>query len=176
MNKSPYENAFVAFANIVYDTSQLKRLIDNLNLIERSLFKNKEGTISAKAKDYLTGVVISIFQEIEQAGLEPQGDQKQLQFLKDLVSFLNNLPVVKVTIAFDPATSYVIKLNNQISTMAGKKLVVEIYVNDKVIGGAIFEYHGKILEQTLQNKLESKLSDLVEKMYAVKNPAVLSSP
>ncbi|OGE09195.1 hypothetical protein A3A60_03945 [Candidatus Curtissbacteria bacterium RIFCSPLOWO2_01_FULL_42_26] len=167
MISSPYEAAFAAFVNTVYDMPGLSRLVDDLTLVERSLFKEKTGTISEKVKDYLTGRVLTIFQEIELAALEPQDDRKQLEFVRDLISFLNNLPQVRVTIAFDPTVSYVIKLNNVISQQAGKKVIFDIVIDDKIIGGAIFEYKGRICEQTLQSKLESKLSDLIDKAYEV---------
>ncbi len=161
--------AFTAFANTIYDTVGLNRLIDDITLIERSLFKDKEGPISTKAKDFTTGAIIPIFEEIEKAGLEPQGDQKQQQFLKDLVKFLNTLPRIKVTIAFDPTQSLIVRLNNQLSTIVGTKVILEMVIDEALIGGAIFEYNGRQSGLTLQEKLDSEIITLVSKAYPITN-------
>ncbi len=165
MTSSQYETAFGAFANTIYDVNDLSRLVDELNLVERSLFKDEAGTIYDKARDYLSGGVLSIFEQIEKAGLEPEGDQKQLQFLKDLVSFLNNLATIKVTIAFEPTRSFVMRLNNQISASIGKKCVLDIVIDESVIAGAVFEYKGKAVEKTLKSDLYNVLVTMVGKTY-----------
>ena len=160
---------FTAFASTIYDVTGLNRLNEQLNLIERSLFKDKKGTISSKARDYLSGRIISIFEEIEKAGLEPIEDQKQLQFIKDLVRYVRSLPVVKVTIAFEPTHSFIMKLNNQISASVGKKVILDTIIDEDVIGGAIFEHNGRISEQTLRTKLHDSLEVLVERAYSQKS-------
>ena len=160
------EAALGAFANTIYDTTGLSRLIDQINLIERSLFKDKPGMISAKARDYLTGNIISVFEEIEKAGLEPADDQGQLQFLKDLITYLQSLPVVKVTVAFEPTHSFVMKLNNRLSEFLGKKGILELTIDENVIGGAGFEFNGKMSDQTLKYKLHDELVGLVERSSA----------
>lgn len=165
MITSSYESAFVAFANTIYDTNDLSRILDELNLIERALFKDESGTISQKAKDYLSSGILIVFRQIEETGLEPDGDQKQLQFLKDLVSFLQNIPIVKVTLAFEPNRTFVIKLSNQISAIVSKKIVVDVIIDENVIGGAIFEYNGRASEQTLKDSLRDVLVTMVEKAY-----------
>ena len=159
--KSNYQQAFAAFANTVYDLPSVTRLLDELRLVERSLFKEKPGTISAKAKDYITGRIISIFEEIELAGLEPADDRGQLELLRDVIAYLSNLPQVKVTLAFDPTASFINRLNGQISDQTRTKVILDVVVDDHIIAGAIFEYGGKISESTLQNKLELTLSTLI---------------
>ncbi len=165
---SASESAFAAFANTVYDTASLNRIIDDLTLIQRSLFKDKTGPISVKARDYTTSNIIPIFEEVEKAGLEGTTDQKQLQFLKDLVSFLQNLPIVKVTIAFDPTQSLIVKLSNQLSGFVGNKVILDLVIDGSVIGGAIFEYRGRRAGQTLQDKLEGELKELITRVIADK--------
>jgi len=154
--------AFSAFANTIYDTAGLNRLIDDLTLIERSLFKDKSGPISAKARDFTTGNIIPVFEEIEKAGLEPTTEAKQSAFLKDAAGFLQALTVVKVTIAFDPTFNLVIKLSNQLSQFLGKKVILDLIIDENIIGGAIFEYNGLQSTQTLQTKLESQIKGLLK--------------
>lgn len=168
--------AFSAFANTIYDTATLNRLIDDITLIERSLFKGKSGPISVKARDFTTGRIIPVFEEIEKAGLEPTNESKQLAFLKDLASFLQALPVVKVTVAFDPTSNLVVKLSNQLSQVLGKKVILDLVIDENVIAGAIFEYKGMRSEQTLQEKLELQIRGLLDQPIDKHNKLIFLTP
>lgn len=154
--------AFTAFANTIYDTAALNRLIDDITLIERSFFKGRSGPISKKARDFETGNIIGVFEEIEKAGLEPTTESKQVAFLKDVASFLQGLPVVKVTIAFDPTFNLVVKLSNQLSHVLGTKVILDLIIDENIIAGAIFEYKGLQSSHTLQTTLESAIKGLLE--------------
>src|SRR3989344_2738580 len=80
--------AFRPFENSIYDMRGLLRLLDDLILIERALFRGRQGTVSFKARDFISGGVVSLFEDLEKIGLEPTTDAKQLEFVKDLVKYL----------------------------------------------------------------------------------------
>lgn len=149
--------AFKPFENSIYDLGGFLRMIGDLELIERSLFRGKEGTISFKARDFTTSGIINLFLDIEKTGLEPATDQKQKRFLLDLVSYLKTLPVLKLTLAFTPTNTFLERLSNQISTIVGIKTLLDVLVNEYIVGGAIFEFKGKISKQTLDEQLEGVL-------------------
>lgn len=149
--------AFKPFENSIYDLRGFLRMNDDLELIERSLFRGKEGTISFKARDFTTSGIIALFEDIEKAGLEPATDQKQKKFLQDLISYLKTLPVLKVTLAFSPTNTFLERLGNQISTIVGVKTLLDVVVDEYIVGGAIFEFKGKISKQTLDEQLEGAL-------------------
>lgn len=151
--KVQQNTAFIPFVATVYETEGLLRLLDELELVARSLFRGKESPISAKARDFTTSSIIGIFEELEKTGLEPAGDRAQAKFLKDLTAYLKLIPVVKVTIAFAPTNTYLMKLNSEISAVVGTKVILDIVINSYVIGGAVFEYKGKVSRQTLDEKL-----------------------
>ncbi|MEK7581365.1 MAG: hypothetical protein AAB512_03720 [Patescibacteria group bacterium] len=153
--------AFKPFENSIYDTHGLLRMMDDLALIERSLFRDKEGPISTKAKDFTTSSIISLFEDLEKTGLEPTSEQKQLKFLKDLEEYLKGLPQVKINLAFAPTDTFLEKLSNQISVVVGRKTLIDLVVNQYLVGGAEFEFRGKISKQTLEDKLGEVLGKLV---------------
>lgn len=163
-------SAFVPFANHINTSEELFRLLDQLSTTERFLFKNKEGAISQKARDFLPADLAAIFKEIEEKGLEPAGDEKQQQFIKELVKFLKELPLVKMTLAFESTYNFVSQVNNVISNEAGGKIILDLVVNQYIIGGAIFEYEGKIKEYTLQEKLNDSIERLIKIQLAQPAP------
>lgn len=153
--------AYKPFENTIFDMRGLLRILDDLALVERSLFRGKEGLISEKARDYTSGSILLLFEEIEKIGLEPASDKKQLEFIKDLVIYLKSLPLVKLTLAFSPTNTFIEKISGQVSAQLGKKTLLDILVNEYVVGGAIFEYNGKISKQTLDTQLEVVLAKYV---------------
>jgi len=150
--------AFKPFENSIFDMRGLLGILDDLTLIERSLFRDKEGTISSKARDYTSSGVIAIFEDLEKTGIEPADDSKQLNFLKDLVEYLKGLPVVKVTLAFSPTNTYLEKLSNTISGYSNKKAILDLTIDEHIVGGAIFEYGGKVSSSTLDARLDEVLT------------------
>lgn len=149
--------AFKPFENSIYELRGLLSMLDDLALIERALFRGKEGTISSKAKDFSTSSIIAIFEELEKTGLEPYTERQQLKFLKDLIAYLKTLPTVKVTFAFAPTTTFVQKISNDISNVLGKKALLDITVDQFIVGGALFEFQGKTSGMILKEKLEEVL-------------------
>ena len=157
-------SAFLAFANSVNSTSDMYRLFDQLEELKRLLFKDKEGTIAQKAGFYMPNNLAPIFADIETRGIEPKGDLGQQRFLDAIADFLKSLPVVSVTLAFEPTASFIGKLNSEISAIIGEKAVLNLTVNQYISGGAVFEYKGKRREYILAEKLEDTIADLAGQM------------
>jgi len=65
---------------------------------------------------------------------------------------------IKVELAEVEAVAFRHELDHLIG-----KTILDIIIDENVIGGAIFEYKGKISDQTLKNKLHDELVGLVEK-------------
>jgi hypothetical protein len=157
MSNADINIAFLPFENYVYDLRGFISMMDDLELVQRSLFRGKEGTISFKARDFTMSGIISLFEQIENAGLEPAGDQKQQKFLMDLSSYLKTLPVLKLTLAFSPTNTFLERLSNQVTTIIGTKTLLDVLVDEYIVGGAIFEFKGKISKHTLDEQLEGAL-------------------
>lgn len=169
MIKSEFDQtAFIPFSNLIVDTNGLYRMINELTTVSRSLFKNIEGMISEKSRDFLASDLVNVFLEVEKGGLEPAGDAKQQEFVNDLILYLRDLPIVKVTIAFGPTNTYLARINQQISTMIGRKVVLDVLVNEYIMGGAIFEYNGRVKRDTLDDKLAKTVTELVSKQRSGK--------
>lgn len=164
MIKSAFDqSAFIPFANLIVDTNGLYRMINDLTMVQRALFKNKEGTIADKSRDFLASDLTDVFAEVEKNGLVPAGDAKQQEFIRDLIDYLRDLPVVKLTLAFGPTGNFLSRVNQQISTIVGRRTVLDVVVNEYIMGGAIFEYKGKVRQDTLGEKLNNTVAELVRR-------------
>lgn len=169
MIKSEFDqSAFIPFSNLIVDTNDLVRTINELTTVSRSFFKNREGTISEKSRDFLASDLVNVFAQIEKTGSVPVDDAKQQEFVTDLIAYLRDLPIVKLTIAFGPTTTYLTRVNQQISQIIGRKTVLDVLVNKKIMGGVIFEYKGRVKQDTLDDKLTKTVTELVKRQMTGK--------
>src|SRR3989344_1901678 len=157
-------SAFLPFANSINETRGLFRLIDTLSGLERVLFKGKEGTFSQKVSDFLPSDLVVIFKDLEMKGLVPEGENQQINFLKELIFYLKDLARIKITLAFEPTNNFILKINNVITNDIGQKVILDIVVDQFIIGGAAFEYQGKVYEYTLWRRLEEVIGNLTGKL------------
>ena len=155
--------SFSPFINSINSLEDVIRLIDELNTTSRFLFRGKEGTIYQKASDFLPINLASIFLDLEAKGLEPRGDTHQMSFLQTLIGKIRDLPQVKVTLAFEPNKSLIAKINNLISDQVGSKVILDLTVDQYIIGGASFEYKGKYFYYNLAEKLNTSLEEIISK-------------
>lgn len=162
INQVNDKSAFLPFANSINDTGEQVRLLDQVATIGRFLFKGKEGAITQKASEYLPSDLASIFLELEEKGLEPAGDDRQMAFLDSLIKYLKAMPQVGVTLAFTPTNNFITRVNSVISNELGKKVVLDIIINQYIIGGANFEYKGKFREDNLGQKLDTVIVNLMK--------------
>lgn len=153
-------SVFVAFASNVNDTAGLERLLGEIDGIKRLLFKGKEGTIVEKAGTFMPAELGEILTEIEKKGLEPIGDSNQMRFLEGVEENLRSLPLFKITLAFEPAATFMVALNGLVSQRVGRKVILDIYVNQFIIAGAVLEYGGKYDDFSLAKQAEEVIGKI----------------
>lgn len=153
---------FSVFASSINDTKGLYRLIDQISAINKNLYHNLSGTIVSKTRGFLPPNLAAIFGYLEEQRLEPEGDGPQKQFLEEIISELKTIPVVKITLAFEPDDNFTSKLNETISTQAGQKVILDILVNHHIVGGIVVEYQGKFKDYSLEPKVDAYLKETVK--------------
>jgi len=153
------------FLNGIKDTKGLDRLVAQLQDMGRQLYHNEQGLITEKLKGKMLPSIEAIFLWLEQKGLEPQTDAEQKRFLDEIVNNLLKVPQVKVTIAFEADNLFISKINDQISQALGEKIILDILVDESIVGGAIFEYAGKHRDYSVAPKVESFLKEKVGKYF-----------
>lgn len=147
-------SCFLPFLALVADRGDLFRLVEQIEGLFRFLFRDRPGAISTKAGEYLTPNLAAVFRDIEEKGLEPKDDDKQSDFLYALIDYLKKVPQVKMALAFEPSINFVDRLNLSITRAAGKKIILDIKVDPRIVAGAQFEYQGKYFDGSMQKGVE----------------------
>lgn len=149
---------FSIFATGITDTKVLYRLIDKLNAVIKDLYHNKEGTITQKAPE-ISPSLVAVFNYLEQKGLEPAGDEAQKAYITEIINYLKKLPIVKVTLAFEPNSTFSNKINEVISSLLGHKIILDFEVNPQIVAGIALEYKGKFADYSYMEKTTDFLKE-----------------
>lgn len=133
------------------DRDELKKIIV---LLLASLFQEKksfqeqlEGVVGISWKARLTdffakeGVALSDRARIEEK-------------LTRLQKMLESLPVVRLTLAFDPPTHAIEAIASWLQATIRKPVVLDITQDHTILGGARIEFEGRYLDGSLRSKLE----------------------
>ena len=83
--------------------------------------------------------LISFLEEI--AHLRKIKDKEE-QPTKELEKYLRSLPEIKLEIAFSPENNFLEKISQWFEKELGQKIILDLTVNPKIVGGAIIEYQG----------------------------------
>lgn len=160
MTKPEFDKTiYIPFLAQVFDTNDVLGIAQQIEGIRRFLFKGKEGSITQKTGTFLSGSMFKILKEFEDRGMEPVGDEKQEKFLDSIVEYLESVPKVKITLAFEPSITFIQRLNADISKEVGQKVVLDISINQFIVAGAVFEFEGKIQDHSLSQKIDDFIAD-----------------
>jgi len=89
------------------------------------------------------------------------------QKLSDLKKSLDELVVVKLTLAFEPSKSTIDKILAFLRQNLGEKTILEVKFESKILGGVIFEFRGLYGDYTLKTKLEEVFKNKREELYKI---------
>jgi F0F1-type ATP synthase delta subunit len=64
------------------------------------------------------------------------------------------IPKVKLEIAFEPREEFILKIEEWFREKVKKRMILDIIVNPKVIGGARIEFQGKWKDFSLEKEIE----------------------
>lgn len=75
------------------------------------------------------------------------------KIITDVISEVEKIPTVKLTLATAPSALFLEKCLMQIESMTKTEKLLEINIDPKIIGGATIEYQGKYKDYSLRSKL-----------------------
>ena len=148
-------NNFQEILDLIATKSEANELIKQLDRLIESLYEIK-GSVNSKMDNILT-------QELKEAVLKVCLKNKVnlksavtfQKFLEDLKGEIQSLPTATLTFAFQPRGETVKKIAAWTGTNLRKKVLVQIAVEPRIIGGLLVEFEGKYSDHSLRGKLDS---------------------
>lgn len=127
--------------------------LEEIDRAEILILKEPEKKLFQKLKNKICTDLLGVLKEIEQKEKQYQTPEKQVFFLHLLKKDLISLPKAKIEIAFEPVQSTLNKISEWFEKKLGKRVVLDIVINPKIVGGAKIEYNGKWRDFSLIKKI-----------------------
>jgi len=149
---------FEDFLKKIITKEDLIFFIDQINLAEQFLFKDKNIPLTDKIKGRVSKDFEELIEKLEKENVITRDVEKSRIFFENLKNYLLKIPQIKIEIAFKPSRNFVEKISLWLEKNFGGKMIVDLYFNPEIVGGAIVEYKGKHLNYSLAKKIDELIS------------------
>jgi len=152
------EEVFESIAKRIITKEDLIFFLGEINLLENFIFKNLHLHLFEKAKGKVNEELRNCLQEWEREGLIPSIPFQQLAFFEKLKKNLQELPQIRLEIAFSPSQEFLLRLREGFKKNLNQAVVLDIILNPQLVGGVIMEYQGKYINFSLAKKIDELIS------------------
>jgi F0F1-type ATP synthase delta subunit len=149
---------FEDFAKKIITKEDLIFFLDQINLTEQLLFKDKNIPLTEKLKGRVSEDFKEFIEKLEKENVITRDVEKNRNFFEDLKNYLLKIPQIKIEIAFKPSRIFVEKISLWLEKNFREKIIVDLYFNPEIVGGAVIEYKGKYLNYSLTKKIDELIS------------------
>jgi F0F1-type ATP synthase delta subunit len=149
---------FEDFAKKIITKEDLIFFLDQINLAEQFLFKERNIPLTEKLKGKVSEDFKNLIEKLENENVITGDVERSRKFFEDLKNYLLKIPQIKIEIAFKPSRMFIEKISLWLEKNFGEKIIVDLYFNPEIVGGAIVEYKGKYLNYSLEKKIDELIS------------------
>lgn len=152
------EDTYKKFLINVRTKEDLGHLVEDIDLAKGNIYKGDQ-SISLYSK--IEGKVLDSFRDslakAEKTGELPTAKKGQSELLIGLKKYAQKQPVCKLTLYFKPSREFLNKLTRWFDTKANRKVVFEIDIKEKIVGGAEIEFDGEYRDFTIGTSIDELL-------------------
>ena len=150
------EDFFSQISQEIITQEDLLSFLDDINTTKKAIFQDPSKPLSQKIQNKTSRGFQEILKQLLATPLF-RGKRKQIEFLDELRNYLLSLPKIKLTLAFQPNKEFLKQISDWLQKTVGQKIVLNIFVNPHIVGGAIIEYKGKYLNFSLIREIQQFL-------------------
>jgi F0F1-type ATP synthase delta subunit len=141
------------FIEGILTQEQLNARIEDIEGTSAWIYKGGKVPLSEKIKSSVSESFRSLVAGLEKKEQLPNVRKDVSDFFKGLIRTLEEIPVVRLTLAFLPSDEFLTKLAAWLRKQTGKRVVVDIIVDEQIIAGCKFEYKGEYRDFSFASKL-----------------------
>jgi F0F1-type ATP synthase delta subunit len=156
-----YENIL----SILKTKQQADLLVDDLVNLKTLTYKSNGKNIN----DLITqNLGIETAQEVIKFMATNKPDNFE-DFIESLIKAIKSRPVLTLTIAFEPRVKSIDRFHGWITQNVSKDIILDIEVDQSIVGGAQITFKGKYADYSLINILEHELNKNAQQYYKMLN-------
>ena len=148
-------NEYTELVASISTKSDLSHFLSRLEETQRGLFRTGTDVDAFLAEQFSLPVTAAIiaYAQAEKANL--QDPASATQFFTSLVGSLRQLPLVTLRLAYIPTRKQLQDFSRWFVDSTGEHVIFDIVLEEKLLGGAVIEYSGRIGNYSLSKKLEA---------------------
>lgn len=162
---------FGDFSKKIVTKEDLLSLLEEIDLVQELIFKNINIPLSERAKGnmgeedkfssspFAKARVGDDFrkelEELEKKKIISTNPEDNRIFFENLKKYLQNLPQVKIVIAFRPKKEFINKISLWLEKEINQKVILDLAFNPEIVGGALIEYQGRQVDFSLAKEIKS---------------------
>jgi len=150
------EDFFSQISQEIITQEDLLSFLDDINTTKKAIFQDPSKPLLQKIQNKTSRGFQEILKQLLATPLF-RGKRKQIEFLDELRNYLLSLPKIKLTLAFQPNKEFLKQISDWLQKTVGQKIVLNIFVNPHIVGGAIIEYKGRYLDFSLIKEIQQFL-------------------
>lgn len=137
--------------------------VDNLSLeidtLSSALFKSKKMALEKALNSISSNSARKIAEIFSKNNFDINDQEAVRGFLDTLTDLIKKFKVIKLILAFDPTRKTIENIHEYISENIGIGYILDIEVDESVLGGAVVIFNGKYKDFTLRKNIEESFRD-----------------
>jgi len=151
------EEPFEALISQIKTKDELYLLLDEIEEAKRRVYQYKQtDNLSAKVGETASVKFHDLIIGLEKQGVLSKSAASQNSCLVKLKKHLTNLPEIKLIIAFRPRQEFIDELSSWLKDATGQTILIDLTIQESIIGGLRLEYGGEYRDYSLVKKLEEQ--------------------
>jgi F0F1-type ATP synthase delta subunit len=148
------EKIFQDFAKKIKTTEEMAIFLDEISKIQKIVFEEKEIALIERLRGKVSKEFEKFFEKLEKENLIPSDPEGQFLFFEKLKKYLRGLPKIKLEIAFLPSDEFLNKISQWLEEQFNQKIILDLFFNPKIVGGAIIEFEGKYFNFSVSKEID----------------------
>jgi hypothetical protein len=148
------EEVFEKLSEKIITEEDLVFFLNQLSIVRKFLFSQIQIPLSERLKNKIDEKIRKEIEKLEKEKILPSSPEEQSSFFKGLENFLLKIPKVKLEIAFEPSEEFILKIEEWFREKIKRRMILDIFVNPKIVGGAKIEFQGKWKDFSLEKEIE----------------------
>jgi len=145
---------------------EVNELSSELDSLTSSLFKSEKMNLEEALSSIRENSAKAIMEIFLKNKLDLADKEVIQDFLKTLKNLMQKFKVIKLVLAFEPTHQTIDKIHNYIFENIGIGYILDIEVDETILGGSVVIFNGKYKDFTLRKILDDTFKEKREQILA----------
>jgi hypothetical protein len=144
----------IYFSEFFHTKSQANDFLIRLNEISDKIYQTGFNIDTELTNNFGIEKKENFLRLLRNHKINPQSASGLKEFINKILEKISAIPVLSLTIAFEPNQETLNKLSEWFILNASKEVVFEIKVNPKIVGGATINFNGQFKDYSIKETFD----------------------